>query len=192
MYRVISTLGTRSHDPTSDDDAVGWPKRKTLNREPGPHSHSLHHTTSNERKLSSAQKRPCFAYPSSRARAPSPLLATSRPLLCACSRVLPALVLRGPPELLGGNIWHRFCFGDRRCADSMYRDAFTKREAAAEDLYIRQEERAKYVSNIDPLNQARAFAVTGQNILTIQTGFSQLRRSSSSKGNTLTTSTNTC
>jgi hypothetical protein len=27
-----------------------------------------------------------------------------------------------------------------------YSDAFTKREAAAEELYIRQEEKAKYVS----------------------------------------------
>jgi hypothetical protein len=67
-------------------------------------------------------------------------------------------------------------------ANSIHRDAFTKREKAAEELYIRQEEKAKYVSQQAP----------AQHQANTDAGSWLSRRSSARRGNTSRTSTSTC
>jgi hypothetical protein len=81
-------------------------------------------------------------------------------------------------------------------------DAFTKRESASEELYIRQEERAKYVynSNLQWHHRHHSAQATPEHkperhpstVLTHHVDSRQSRRSSSSRSSTLRTWTSTC
>lgn len=107
-------------------------------------AYQLHITTQHPASHLSTDPPKCFAHPSSRARAQLPLLATSPPPPSAWLRAPPALELQGLLVPLAGESMLMKCKPyiqtNRYCSD-----AFTKREAASEELYIRQEEKAKYV-----------------------------------------------
>jgi hypothetical protein len=92
------------------------------------------------------QTQQCFAHPSSRARAQLPLPVTSPHLPSEWQRELPAQDPQGLPDPLAGKSRLRFRSSvPSSSTDSTISDAFTKRESASEELFIRQEEKAKYV-----------------------------------------------